>query len=115
VNCLNQPQPGTSEDGGYAEMVYARASGLVRVPESMNPIEAAPLLCAGIIGYRSLKRANPRPNCRLALYGFGSSAHVVIQIARKRGYEVYVATRGQSMLHLPGRRGNAHPLVAHRI
>src|SRR5437667_11349743 len=50
----------------------------------------------GIIGYRSLKRANPRANCKLALYGFGSSAHVVIQIALKRGYEVYVATRGKS-------------------
>ncbi|MGH7819860.1 MAG: zinc-binding dehydrogenase, partial [Candidatus Binatia bacterium] len=67
--------------------------------------EAAPLLCAGIIGYRSLRRANPRPGCRLGLYGFGSSAHVVMQIARHRGYEVYVATRGESHRQLARRLG----------
>ena len=59
-------------------------------------MEAAPLLCSGIIGYRALRRCNPRPGCRLALYGFGSSAHVVIQIALNRGCEVYVVTRGEN-------------------
>src|SRR6267142_1446755 len=87
---------GYDADGGYAEYATVREDFAYRIPEVFSDVEAAPLLCAGIIGYRSLKRANPRPNCRLALYGFGSSAHVVIQIARKRGYEVYVATRGQS-------------------
>jgi len=87
---------GYDADGGYAEFALVRADFAYVIPDAFSDVDAAPLLCAGIIGYRSLKRANPRPNCRLALYGFGSSAHVVIQIARKRGYEVYVATRGQS-------------------
>ncbi|MCE5266658.1 MAG: zinc-dependent alcohol dehydrogenase family protein [Planctomycetaceae bacterium] len=63
---------------------------------AFSDIDAAPLLCSGIIGYRALRRCNPRPGCRLALYGFGSSAHVVIQIALHRGCEVYVVTRGEN-------------------
>src|SRR5436305_5076998 len=87
---------GYDADGGYAEYAVVREDFAYQIPDGFSDVEAAPLLCAGIIGYRSLKRANPRPRCKLALYGFGSSAHVVIQIARKRGYEVYVATRGKS-------------------
>lgn len=87
---------GYDADGGYAEYAVVREDFAYRIPQGFNDLEASPLLCAGIIGYRSLKRANPRPKCRLGLYGFGSSAHVVIQIARSRGYEVYVATRGES-------------------
>jgi propanol-preferring alcohol dehydrogenase len=96
---------GYDADGGYAEYATVREDFAYRIPAVFSDVEAAPLLCAGIIGYRSLKRANPRPNCRLALYGFGSSAHVVIQIARKRGYEVYVATRGQSHRELAKQLG----------
>ncbi len=87
---------GYDADGGFAEYAVAREDFAYRIPQGFGDVQAAPLLCAGIIGYRSLKRANPKPRCKLALYGFGSSAHVVIQIARKRGYEVYVATRGKS-------------------
>ena len=69
--------------------------------------EAAPLLCAGIIGYRALKRAHLPPGGRLLLVGFGSSAHVVLQIARHRGHEVYVVTRGPGHQALARRMGAA--------
>jgi propanol-preferring alcohol dehydrogenase len=64
------------------------------IPDVFNDVDAAPLLCAGIIGYRALKRANVPDRGILALYGFGSSAHVVFQIAKHRGYSVFVVTRG---------------------
>jgi propanol-preferring alcohol dehydrogenase len=96
---------GYDADGGYAEFALVREDFGYVIPDAFGDVQAAPLLCAGIIGYRSLKRFNPRHNCKLALYGFGSSAHVVIQIARHRGYEVYVATRGQSHRELARQLG----------
>ena len=74
---------------------------------ALSDVEAAPLLCAGIIGYRALQRCNLPPGGRLALYGFGSSAHVVIQIALHRGCEVYVVTRGENHRELARRMGAA--------
>lgn len=96
---------GYDADGGFAEYAVVREDFAYRIPEGFSDVQAAPLLCAGIIGYRSLKRANPRPGCKLALYGFGSSAHVVIQIAAHRGYEVYVATRGEAHRELARQLG----------
>jgi len=64
-----------------------------RIPAVFTDAEAAPLLCAGIIGYRALKRSEVRPGGRLGIWGFGSSAHVTLQIARARGCEVFVCTR----------------------
>jgi alcohol dehydrogenase, propanol-preferring len=84
---------GYHADGGYAEHTVAPEAFCYEIPEGFSDREAAPLLCAGIIGYRSLKRCNLQPVSRLALYGFGSSAHVVIQIARHRGCKVFVVTR----------------------
>ena len=81
------------------------ASGSEPVPFSLGDVEAAPLLCAGIIGYRALRRCNLPPGGRLALYGFGSSAHVVIQIALHRGCEVYVVTRGERHRELARQMG----------
>jgi alcohol dehydrogenase, propanol-preferring len=78
-----------------------------RRPYFFTDIEAAPLLCSGIIGYRALRRCNLRPGGKLALYGFGSSAHVVIQIALHRGCEVYVVTRGQEHRELARQMGAA--------
>jgi propanol-preferring alcohol dehydrogenase len=98
---------GYHEDGGFAEYAVVREDFAYDIPEQFSNVEAAPLLCAGIIGYRALRRANPRPGCRLALYGFGSSAHIVIQIAVHRGYEVYVATRGQGHRELARQLGAA--------
>ena len=94
VNCLNQPQPGTTEDGGYAEMVYARASGLVRVPEVMNPIDAAPLLCAGITTFNALRHADAPPGAVVAIQGIGGLGHLGVQYAKQLGYHTVAIARG---------------------
>jgi propanol-preferring alcohol dehydrogenase len=82
---------------GYAEYVVAPAAFTYPLPHSFADIEAAPLLCAGIIGYRCLRQTglvgNEWTGARLGLYGFGAAGHVCIQLARARGAEVYVCTR----------------------
>ena len=85
---------GWDVDGGYAEYAVAYANFVYPLPEGVPDENAAPLLCAGIVGYRALKRAiQGREPGRLGLYGFGASAHIAIQIARYLGWEVYVFTR----------------------
>ncbi len=93
--CVGSLYTGYHEHGGYAELAVVRESFAYRIPASFTDEQAAPLLCAGIIGYRALNRSQLPPGGRLGLYGFGSSAHVVIQIALHRGHEVYVMTRGE--------------------
>jgi propanol-preferring alcohol dehydrogenase len=105
VNCLNQPQPGTTEDGGYAEMVYARATGLVRVPESMNPIDAAPLLCAGITTFNALRHADAPPGAVVAIQGIGGLGHLGVQFAKQLGYQTVAIARGQDKAELAGKLG----------
>jgi propanol-preferring alcohol dehydrogenase len=80
-------------DGGYAEYVLADARYVLPLPDELTDGQAAPLLCAGIIGYRSLRLVNLQPGERLGLIGFGASAHLAIQLARYWGSEVYVFTR----------------------
>lgn len=92
--CPGSRYTGYHEDGGYAEYAVVHEDFAYAIPESFRDAEAAPLLCAGIIGYRALRKAEVPPGGRLALYGFGSSAHMVIQLALHRENEVYVATRG---------------------
>lgn len=95
-NLCDQAQfTGLHAHGGYAEYVTVPAPYVHRLPPNFPDIEAAPLLCAGVIGYRSLRLSEVRPGQRLGLYGFGASAHVCIQIARYWGCEVYVFTRGE--------------------
>lgn len=94
-------------DGGFAERAVVPEDFAYEIPVAFEDAEATPLLCAGIIGYRSLNRSNPRPGCRLALYGFGSSAHIVIQLARHRGCQVYVATRSAAHRELAREMGAA--------
>ena len=106
--CPHTRFTGYHADGGFADYELVPEAFAYRIPDAFNDEDAAPLLCAGIIGYRSLQRAAPTPNCKLALHGFGSSAHVVIQIALHRGYEVYVATRGEHHQQLARDMG-AHP------
>jgi alcohol dehydrogenase, propanol-preferring len=84
---------GYHADGGYAEATLVAEPFAYRLPNQFTDVEAAPLLCAGVIGYRALRLSNVRPGERLGLYGFGASAHVVIQLARHQGCEVYVFTR----------------------
>jgi propanol-preferring alcohol dehydrogenase len=85
---------GWDADGGYAEYATVPAAFAYRIPDSLSSEQAAPLLCAGIIGYRSLQRAALPPGGRLGIYGFGASAHLTAQIAIAQGAEVHVMTRG---------------------
>jgi propanol-preferring alcohol dehydrogenase len=84
---------GWDVDGGYAERVRAPEAFVYRLPEGLAPRAVAPLLCAGIIGYRAFVRCGALAGQRLGLFGFGGSAHLVIQIARHAGCEVYVFSR----------------------
>ena len=92
--CPLSTYTGWDEDGGYAEYVTVPAAYAYRIPEAFGDAEAAPLLCAGIIGYRALRRAQLPPGGRLGIYGFGASAHITAQIALAQGAEVHVLTRG---------------------
>jgi propanol-preferring alcohol dehydrogenase len=84
---------GRDRDGGYAEKIAARAEWVYRLPDGVAPLKAAPLLCAGIIGYRSLRLSGIQPGGRLGLFGFGASAHLAIQVALYWKCEVFAFTR----------------------
>lgn len=98
---------GYDVDGGYAEYAAVRRDFLIPLPQSLAPIEAAPLLCAGIIGFRSLRVANVQRGERVGLFGFGASAHLALQLLRAWGCEVYVSTRGEKHRELARRLGAA--------
>lgn len=105
--CADSAYTGWDADGGYAERAVVPERWAYPIPETFSDAEATPLLCAGIIGYRALARSRVPDGGRLGLYGFGSSAHVVIQLARHRGCEVYVATRGDEHRKLAEELGAA--------
>lgn len=92
-------------DGGYAEYLVAQADYVHPLPASFDDAHAAPLLCAGIIGYRSLRLVGARPGTRLGLFGFGASAHLAIQVARHWGCEVFVFTRSDAHRRLAEQLG----------
>lgn len=92
--CERAAFTGYHADGGYAEYVAAPAEFVYLIPAVFGDAEAAPLLCAGIIGFRALRLTGVKPGGRLALYGFGSSAHLTLQVAVARGCQVFVCTRG---------------------
>lgn len=87
---------GYTVDGGYAEYAAARSDFVFELPPQLDDLHAAPLLCAGIIGFRSLRVASVEPGDRVGLFGFGSSAHLAIAVLRSWNCEVYVSTRGAS-------------------
>jgi propanol-preferring alcohol dehydrogenase len=89
--CAEARFTGYTLDGGFADYVIADARYCFPIPEGYSDLQAAPLLCAGLIGYRSLRLAGPAE--RLGLYGFGAAAHIVIQVARYEGREVFAFTR----------------------
>lgn len=91
--CLAPVFTGWDRDGGYAEFITVAEKFAYRIPGAFSDDEAAPLLCAGIIGYRALSRAELPIGGRLGIYGFGGSAHLAAQIALYRGARVYVMTR----------------------
>jgi len=85
---------GCHSNGGYAEYTVAPENSAYRIPRRFSDPEAAPLLCAGAIGYRDLRLCGMKKGQTLGLFGFGASAHIVIQLARYSGYKVFVFTRG---------------------
>jgi alcohol dehydrogenase, propanol-preferring len=87
---------GYTVDGGYAEYAAARADFVFPLPEELDDTHAAPLLCAGIIGFRSIRVAGVERGERVGLFGFGASAHLAISVLRAWNCEVYVSTRGKS-------------------
>jgi propanol-preferring alcohol dehydrogenase len=89
--CDNAVFTGYTRDGGYAELAVADERYCVPIPDGYSDVEAAPLLCAGLIGYRALRLAGDAE--RLGLYGFGASAHIVAQVARHQGRRVFAFTR----------------------
>jgi propanol-preferring alcohol dehydrogenase len=93
--CADAQFTGLHADGGYAEAMVVPQDFAYPIADGFSDVQAAPLLCAGIIGYRALRLSEIRPGQRLGLYGFGGSAHVTIQVARHWGCEIYVFTRSE--------------------
>ncbi len=87
---------GYSVNGGYAEFALARADFTVQLPDALDDLAAAPLLCAGIIGFRSLRVAGVERGERVGLFGFGASAHLALPVLKAWNCEVFVSTRGES-------------------
>jgi propanol-preferring alcohol dehydrogenase len=106
--CPGSLYTGWDADGGLAEYARVPAAYAYRLPERYSDERIAPLLCAGIIGYRSLRRAQLPPGGRLGLFGFGSSAHITAQIAASEGAEIYVMTRGEPNQKLAASLGAAY-------
>jgi propanol-preferring alcohol dehydrogenase len=98
---------GYSVDGGYAELCAARADFVTPLPDGLDDVHIAPLLCAGIIGFRSLRVAGVEPGDRVGLFGFGASAHLTIAVLLAWKCEVYVSTRGRSHRSLASSLGAA--------
>ncbi len=98
---------GYHTDGGYAEQTVVPEAFAYEIPEVFTDVDASPLLCAGIIGYRALRLSGAKPGERLGLYGFGASAHITLQVARHLGCETYVFSRGREHLRLAERLGAA--------
>ncbi|WP_329254853.1 zinc-binding alcohol dehydrogenase family protein [Streptomyces canus] len=94
--CPASRYTGWDADGGYAEYTVVPAAFAYRLPGGVDDVSLAPLLCAGIIGHRALRRASLPPGGRLGLYGFGGSAHLCAQVALAEGATVHVLTRGAS-------------------
>lgn len=103
--CTKAQFTGYQVDGGYAEYAVVPVRFAYPIPPVFSDDEAAPLLCAGIIGYRALRLSGIKPGQRLGLYGFGASAHIAIQIARHWGCQVYVSSLKAEHQHLARQLG----------
>jgi len=105
--CESSRFTGYHADGGFADYCVVPEEFAYAIPEPFEDTDAAPLLCAGIIGYHALRRCNLPDKGKLALYGFGSSAHIVFQIAQHRGATIFVVTRGEEHVQLARDMGAA--------
>lgn len=95
--CLNQPITGATRDGGYAEMMLARATGLVSIPDELDAEEAAPILCAGIATFNALRKCGAHAGDTVAILGIGGLGHMALQYARRMGFKVIAIGRGRDI------------------
>jgi len=105
--CPEAQFTGLHVDGGYAECVLGCEDFVYPISATLSPVEATPLLCGGVIGYRAFRLSGVAPEERLGIWGFGSSAHIVLQVARFLDCEVYVFTRGEQHRALAEQLGAA--------
>jgi propanol-preferring alcohol dehydrogenase len=103
--CEHSLFTGYYEDGGFAEYAVVPEDFAYEMPDIFSDSEATPLLCAGIIGYRALKRSGVKPGGRLGIFGFGSSAHITAQIAVNWGCDLFVSSRGKEHQELARKLG----------
>ncbi|HSZ50715.1 MAG TPA: alcohol dehydrogenase catalytic domain-containing protein [Caulobacteraceae bacterium] len=108
VNCRNQEFTGIHRDGGYAEMLIARASGLVSIPDELSSVAAAPLLCAGLTTFSALRASPAKPGDLVAVLGIGGLGHLGVQYARRMGFEVAAIGRGAQTAELAKTLGAHH-------
>ncbi len=108
VNCRNQGFTGIHSDGGYAEVMLAKASGLVRIPDSLSSVDAAPLLCAGLTTFSALRNAPAKAGDLVAVLGIGGLGHLGVQYARHMGFEVVAINRGAETAELAKKLGAHH-------
>jgi alcohol dehydrogenase, propanol-preferring len=108
VNCRNQEYTGIHRDGGYAEVMLARASGLISIPDAMSSVNAAPLLCAGLTTFNALRNSQAKAGELVAVLGIGGLGHLGVQYARRMGFEVAAIGRGGESAELAKKLGAHH-------
>src|SRR6516225_2094300 len=108
VNCRNQEYTGIHHDGGYAEVMIAKASGLVSIPDDLSSVDAAPLLCAGLTTFSALRNAPAKAGDLVAVLGIGGLGHLGVQYARHMGFEVAAISRGVDTAELAKKLGAHH-------
>ena len=108
VNCRNQEFTGIHHDGGYAEVLIARASGLMSIPEELSSADAAPLLCAGLTTFSALRDSPAKPGDLVAVLGIGGLGHLGVQYARQMGFNVVAIARGADKAELAKKLGAHH-------
>lgn len=108
VNCRNQGFTGIHSDGGYAEVMLAKSSGLVHIPADLSSVDAAPLLCAGITTFSALRNAPAKAGDLVAVLGIGGLGHLGVQYARHMGFEVVAIDRGADRAELAKKLGAHH-------
>jgi alcohol dehydrogenase len=97
VHCTNQTYIGSNQDGGYAELMLAKATGLVAIPEGLDSVDAAPLLCAGLATFNALKKSGAQAGDLVAIQGIGGLGHLALQYAHKMGFSVVAIGRGDDI------------------
>jgi propanol-preferring alcohol dehydrogenase len=108
VNCVNQGYTGVQHDGGYAEVLIAKSSGLMVVPDDLSSAAAAPLLCAGLTTFSALRNSPARAGDLVAVFGVGGLGHLGVQYARHMGFEVVAIDRGGAKAELSRKLGAHH-------